>query len=686
MTFGKEMVPKTYFTTKKVARKLNRTSQNVIRLIKNESFPNAFKHSNRWHIPKEDVEAFIEQEEIKIENMKDYMDVKSAAKFLNISIYHVKYLIENDTFSDAFKHNKRWHILKEEIDAFKKEEKIRLEKTKDCMDVNSIAKFLNIPTYRVKYLIKNGTFSDAFTHNKKWYISKENVDIFKEQEKIKVEKKKDCMDVNSTAKFLNIPIYRVRFLIKNSTFSNAFKSQEKWWIPIADIKALQEQEILKFYPSINSMDVNNTAKHLNLSLKTVRDLIENGTFSNIIQYKGKKWISLRDIKEFEVNEKKLSIEKVTEILNLNSVNTIIYLIKQGVFSNASKNLSNEWYIPQKDLIANNNTLTVQQAAALLNYESNQGVLNLINHDIFPNIIKDGRLWRIPFTDVKIIIDINKTSFSTEQVRIRFNYQCRSYITELIRKNHFPNSFKFLGEWRLTLEDIEDFERNYFPDSSNSKSSKMKCAIENIEKYGDKIDTIGKNNYISVKKTSEILNLSKGAIYNYIHSGKLPHTTMARRKWWILESDIQQFQHDRTNNIDNSQTVVAVPINEDPYLQDYLDINDLMTKLRCSRSQILKLINNELSDGAIKYRGRHWVSRFTLEEYLVKKDASYEEMHDCLTTKETAVKLGYKYHESISQLLKGKHFPNAFKLGVKWYIPCKDMVTVQMIKLIFQIHV
>src|SRR5699024_623935 len=164
----------------------------------------------------------------------------------------------------------------------------------------------------------------------------------------------------------------------------------------------------------------------------------------------------------------------------------------------------------------------------------------------------------------------------------------------------------------------------------------------------------KNNYISVKKASEILNLSKGAIYNYIHSGKFPHTTMARRKWWIHESDIQQFQNDQTNNIVNSQTVEAVPINEDPYLQDYLNINDLMTKLRCNRFRILKLINNELSDGAIKYRGKHWVSRSTLKEYLVKKDTSYEEIRDCFTAKETAVKLGYKSPGSIWQLLKGEH--------------------------------
>src|SRR5699024_1546040 len=175
---------------------------------------------------------------------------------------------KDGTFSNAFKHNNRWHILKEEIDAFKEQEKIKLKKTKDCMDVNSTAKLLDIPIHRVKYLIKNGTFSDAFKHNERWYISRDHVDAFKEQEKIKLKKTKNCMDVN------------------------------------------------------------NTAKHLNLPSKEIRDLIKNGTFSNVVKYKGKMWISLREIKEFEVNETKLSIEKVTEILNLNSTNKIFYLIKQ----------------------------------------------------------------------------------------------------------------------------------------------------------------------------------------------------------------------------------------------------------------------------------------------------------------------------------------------------------------------
>src|SRR5699024_7106189 len=221
-----EMIQKKCFTTKQVARKLNRTNKNIVILIKNECFPNAFKYKNRWYIPKEDVDAFKKLEKIKLEKTKNCMEINSTAKILNISITRVKFLIKNDPLSIAFKFNNTWWIHKTEVKAYKE----HLKKANSYMNMHNTAKFLNISIYHVKFLIKDGTFSNAFKHNNRWHILKEEIDAFKEQEKIKLKKTKDCMDVNSTAKLLDIPIHRVKYLIKNGTFSDAFKHNERWYI------------------------------------------------------------------------------------------------------------------------------------------------------------------------------------------------------------------------------------------------------------------------------------------------------------------------------------------------------------------------------------------------------------------------------------------------------------------------
>ena len=62
---------------------------------------------------------------------------------------------------------------------------------------------------------------------------------------------------------------------------------------------------------------------------------------------------------------------------------------------------------------NNNSITVSEAAKLLNYKSNQGVIQLIDLKVLPNAYKKDGKCRIPIVDGKL-----HSSYGTADSKIR----------------------------------------------------------------------------------------------------------------------------------------------------------------------------------------------------------------------------------------------------------------------------
>lgn len=251
----------------------------------------------------------------------------------------------------------------------------------------------------------------------------------------------------------------ISIMIKNGKFPNAFKVDKKWGIPLKDIQAYEAL----FKKIKDCLDIKQTAKRLGYKEGRIPSLIERSIFPNAFKYNGKWWIPEDDIRVIEEERlNTLNVRQVYNKLNLSSTNYVRHLINKNEFPNAYKDFSGNWCIPHKDVQRfekklNDKTINTKEAAKLLNYESKEAINNLIHNNVFPNAYKFRGQWKIPLSDINKYMEVQNNSLTTKQAMDRLGYKHPFSVIQLIEKSILPNAFKYRGKWRIPLTDIESIE-------------------------------------------------------------------------------------------------------------------------------------------------------------------------------------------------------------------------------------
>ncbi|MED3899846.1 helix-turn-helix domain-containing protein [Priestia megaterium] len=313
-TFKKDANQNNYLTSSQTRARLNyKAAFSIIQLIEKGEFPNAFKFNNKWRIPIEDIEAF----ERKL-NPADCLNVKQLTERLGYkSTLRVTELIRNNKFPNAFKHLEKWLIPIQDIEMYKKQ--CPPSNFLDTKEAANRLGYSN--SAKVLQQIKKNIFPNAIKFNGKWQIPVKDIDAYVAYQSIQLSRKKrtkpsrqsalqdNCIDVETAAEKLKLQNKKyINNLIKKNKFPNAFKESKKWWIPVNDIKLYQEsinETLLKY------LNTKQASKRLQYSSPGVITLmIKQQKFPNALKLNGQWLIPLSDVENFEnqKRQKNLTIE------------------------------------------------------------------------------------------------------------------------------------------------------------------------------------------------------------------------------------------------------------------------------------------------------------------------------------------------------------------------------------------
>lgn len=502
-----------------------------------------------------------------------------------------------------------------------------------------VAKRLDFKKYDDVYsMIKNGKFPNAFKIGKEWRIPTKDMEIHE----LNSNKTKGCLDVKHTGIRLGYEKHKILSLLKKHRFPNAFKHLHKWWIPESDIIFIENERL-------NTLDVLQLRDKFNLySANYVTYLINRGEFPNAYKDHSGKWrIPYKDIEIFskKSDDSSLSTKDTSTLLN-KPVREINRLIQDNIFHNAYR-FNGKWKIPLRDINKydeiNSEHLNIEQAMLLLNYKSKHSIFTLIEKSLLPNASKFRGEWKIPLEDIESIRKTLTSSLNTMQTAKKLQLSSSQIVYEMIRKGIFPNAFKDpLSKWRIPLEDIEKYEVQI-----------------NIE------------NHVDLAKAANILKYkSVSAIKHHLKKGRLPRSFKHQGKWWVHKDDLNNIKIDKNNNT-NKKTSTSKT--EPPKLNGFMNVKDIQIMLKIDKTEITSLIRKEILLNALKYNGKWWVPKSSVENYLSEQERVNELKQNTLSVEEAAKRLGYAAVGSMSNLInKEKRFPNAFKIGVHWRIPEEDI--------------
>src|SRR5699024_1704734 len=218
----------------------------------------------------------------------------------------------------------------------------------------------------------------------------------------------------------------------------------------------------------------------------------------------------------KLDDNSLDTKDTATLLN-KSVREINRLIQDNIFPNAYR-FNGKWKIPLNDINKyyeiKSEYLNVEQAMLLLKYKGKHSIFTLIEKSLLPNAFKFRGEWKIPLDDIEHIRKSLRDSLNTIQTAQRLQLRSSQTASEMIRKGIFPNAFKGpLSKWRIPLEDIEMYE-----------------AQNNTE------------NHIDLKEAASILKYkSTSSIKHYLKNGKLPRSFKHNGKWWIHKDDLKNIQ-------------------------------------------------------------------------------------------------------------------------------------------------
>lgn len=445
----------------------------------------------------------------------------------------------------------------------------------------------------------------------------------------------NCLGAKETAQRLGYASSdSIHHMINTNIFPNAFKFKDRFWIPISDIERFE-----KYTDNDNYLDTNAAALRLGYkSSDSIIWLIKEGIFPNAFRFY-KKWrIPISEIKAFEQLKAKLAncldTKQAALRLGYKAPESIIKMVKEKRFPNAFRSLG-QWWIPLGDIEAFEefvqppNSLDFKEVGKELSL-SKKTVIQLLKEGKFPNAVKILNKWQIPLNDIETYKNSNKLngSLSTTEAAIQLGYSSSSNINYLIKTKKLPNAFTLKGKWRIPVSDIEAFKPTGNTDNSLSTT-------EVAKKLGYK---------------------SSASINDLIKKNKFPNAFKVFGKNRIPVSDVETFEH---------QTIP----------KNCLTSEETAKRLGYkSGNHINCLINKGKFPNAFKINMKWWIPFSDIKVF-----EQFSNSENCLDTKEAMQMLGYKSTTPIQQALKNKRFPNAFKLDHKWWIPMNDITAYQVEK-------
>ncbi|QNK88106.1 helix-turn-helix domain-containing protein [Sporosarcina sp. resist] len=642
-------------SAEEVSQRLKVTSSNYITsLINKNLFPNAFKIDNKWRIPLKDIE--------KYEEMLEAIELKEAMKILGVhSKENVLNLLKKNTFPNAFKLNNNWRIPVGDIVNF-------LSKVKNCLGTMQVAERLGYKSeFPVYQLIKESILPDAFKENGQWWIPISNVEALEKEQSL-------FLGTTQVARRLDISSAQVIGLIHKNKFPIAFKENlGKWSIPIKDVEKFEES-----YNTNDSIDLDEASKRLGYQSHTkMKSLLKNNTFPNAYKFKGKIWIPLTDFGEvqeilqnrkeekyrklklpfnnLEEQEKTLNtlgLNEAAQMLGFQSKQAVSYQLKKNRFPNAFK-FNNSWRIPISDidnfLSKVKDCLNTTQVTERLGYKAEFSVHQLIKKSILPDAFKANGQWWIPISNIEVIEKQHSQSIDTTQVAKRLNLNSSATVTELIHKEKIPNAFKdVFGKWRIPLKDIEEYEESLNTDN----------AID-LEEATKRLG------YRSLTKVRSLLE------NNYF-----PNAYKSTRKTWIPLKDFEKIQGDfqkrEKPKKEKVEKIVRKPAEVTISTLGFLNSVEIERKLKVGRDAILQRLQKGAFTKAFKQKGKWWISEADVEKWGKEIEERRRLEKGTLSIAEAAKRLR-KTNAAVSQMVtKPNKFPNAFKIGGSWRIPISDV--------------
>ncbi|MEE6132816.1 helix-turn-helix domain-containing protein [Priestia sp. GS2] len=507
-----------------------------------------------------------------------------------------------------------------------------------------------------------------------------------------------CLDVKQTAQRLKIrSTSTIHKLIQDKKFPNAFKSNNKWWIPIEDIETYEKAKNDKSFLSAKEAAERLGYKSLDSLFNNIDD------FPNAFKFDGKWRIPLDDLSLYEKKLQCLTVKQVAIEVGNTSAAYITDMIHKNHFPNAFK-LKGKWRIPPKDLepfkdfIRPEGYLTTRETAEELGYT---GIFRLIQEKKLPNAIKVNNVWWVPQGDIKTFkasknIGTKENFMSLTEAAKELGYKSRGNIMYYLKKNKFPNAFIIKGHWKIPINDIEAFRTDdkYFSDkyysikevakrlgyNSNTSvlnllkkekrfpnalmvNNKWRIPIEDIKKYELSLKP---NDCLNMEDTKKEIGCKTSSyVVSLIKQNKLPNAFKIHRKWWIPRSDIEAFK-------------------KSPGPFDCFNVKESAKKLGFkTNSSVLLAIKKKKLPNAFKTSGKWWIPSKDISSYLDNKKKNVPirkerytprkaEKKNCLDISQTLEELGYKTKSKIRRMIEEKHLPNAFKTSGKWWIPSKNI--------------
>ncbi|WP_060203894.1 helix-turn-helix domain-containing protein [Sporosarcina koreensis] len=436
----------------------------------------------------------------------------------------------------------------------------------------------------INQLIKSKKFPNAFKEKKQWRIPIEDVRQY--EKSLPSHDTSGCLDTRQAAERLG---YKAPFsiiqLIEKSILPNAFQIKKKWWIPLADIEAVEKMRA-------ENLDVKKVAQILGVNPAKVTEMIRNHVFSNSFNdVLGVLRVPYKDIEEYQIKkeEERKEMEKSIEssvstleaakILGYKTTSTVLLYLNNGYFPTAFK-VGTGWRIPLTDLkrlqmnlyeikkelsekkfsIKENqqiqNCLDVNQLSEILQL-SRKNILSLIQKGAFGNALKFKRKYWIH----EDILDeyqrekeeqkgFNQNNLTTQDAAKRLNYKHNGTVSLLIGEGKFPNAFKKDGSWRIPVSDIQEFE-----EARAIKSKKISYTPE-----------------IAYKELKESLE-------NIVHDENLPETKKLYLQYCLLQinntNGSTRYKRDRILLYKRLYEKLAATIKNEIYVLPQDDIANLL---------------------------------------------------------------------------------------------------------------
>lgn len=247
----------------------------------------------------------------------------------------------------------------------------------------------------------------------------------------------------------------------------------------------------------------------------------------------------------------------------------------------------------------------------------------------------------------------------------------STIYAYMKEGKFPTSYKEKNIWFISANEIEEHKI--------VQLQKKDKKISNQEILDSKNNPLG---YLQSKQILKKLNVSSINISTYIKSGHFPSAIKIKNKWFVKDTDIDNYLAEKklktkandlhiTDKINRKSRESVLKINKDTNFP----LRQNAKVLGFNQMEMQHLIDKEVFTNPIHISSK-W--NFPINEFeLVKESAFYQEKWEryfptgYLQIKQIIKKLSVS-SINISIYIKLGHFPSAIKINNRWFVKETDV--------------